>query len=167
MNEHRVHEVANMLDVSPPTIRRWSKAFIAHLSDRANPGPGLERRFTDDDLRVLAYAARRFDVGVSAAAILAELPTASLPPLADVAGDKALTPADSLMSGFGVLLDSLAENTAATAQAAQQLASNTAIAENILRIDRDVADIRRQVEALTAAVEALQEQAHRHRWHGR
>ena len=49
---HTTTELANLLNKSPETIRRWVEEFKAHLSPIANPATG-QRRFTDDDVRVL------------------------------------------------------------------------------------------------------------------
>jgi DNA-binding transcriptional MerR regulator len=46
--------VGNALGFSRETIRIWSKTFAEFLSPAANPGVGQERRFSEDDLRVLA-----------------------------------------------------------------------------------------------------------------
>ncbi len=53
------NEVANQLQVSPSTLRRWSNEFTDYLSDMAGRpqpeagGQAAHRRYTDDDLETL------------------------------------------------------------------------------------------------------------------
>jgi len=52
------NEVANQLQISPSTLRRWSNEFADYLSDaagRAQPdgGRGAHRRYSDEDLETL------------------------------------------------------------------------------------------------------------------
>ena len=53
------NEVANQLQVSPSTLRRWSNEFSDYLSDMAGRpqpeagGQATHRRYTDDDLETL------------------------------------------------------------------------------------------------------------------
>jgi DNA-binding transcriptional MerR regulator len=56
---HRLpNEVANQLQISPSTLRRWSNEFADYLSEaagRAQPesGRGAHRRYSDEDLETL------------------------------------------------------------------------------------------------------------------
>ena len=43
-------QIANTLDVSPATVRRWSARYAYHLSPQT---PGKKRSYTVDDLAVL------------------------------------------------------------------------------------------------------------------
>ncbi len=53
------NEVANQLQISPSTLRRWSNEFTDYLSDMAGRpqpeagGQAAHRRYTDDDLETL------------------------------------------------------------------------------------------------------------------
>lgn len=53
------NEIANQLQVSPSTLRRWSNEFSDYLSDAAGRpqpeagGQAAHRRYTDDDLEIL------------------------------------------------------------------------------------------------------------------
>ena len=57
---------------SPETIRQWSLEYADFLSVDANPDTG-HRRYTDDDLSVLAYVNVRKGEGVDSERIIAEL----------------------------------------------------------------------------------------------
>lgn len=52
MDTYSVTQVARFLGVSVGTIRSDGREFADFLSAAANPGPGQERRFNDDDLAV-------------------------------------------------------------------------------------------------------------------
>src|SRR5689334_3666017 len=46
-------DLAALLNITPQTIRSRSEEFAGHLSHVANPGPGRQRQYTDDDARVM------------------------------------------------------------------------------------------------------------------
>ena len=52
-----VSEVARLLDVSRDRILEWSVEFADYLSDGAMPAKGNPRKFSGDDLRVMAMVA--------------------------------------------------------------------------------------------------------------
>jgi chromosome segregation ATPase len=54
---YTVSQTAAALNVSPPTIRNWVAEFADYLSEQAAPGPGIERRITEDDLDILQTVA--------------------------------------------------------------------------------------------------------------
>jgi DNA-binding transcriptional MerR regulator len=58
-------EVARLLEVSPPTIRTYTQKFGDHLSPQANPGPGQQRTFTDEDVAVLSAARSLLQEGLT------------------------------------------------------------------------------------------------------
>ena len=167
MTTYKVNEAAAVLGVSSPTVRRWSNVFAPQLSGSATPGPGVERLFSDDDLRVLAFVRDRSAVGLTGEAILAELPTATLPDLASVlGGDKDLTPGDSLPalpdSPLTAFLGRLDSHTGETAKAQVQIADSldrltTAVdlAGQVAALKVEVEGLRRQVETLTQEVADL------------
>ncbi len=176
MTSYKVNEAATVLGVSSPTVRRWSRFFSSHLSGAATPGPGVERLFDDDDLRVLAYVRDRSAVGHTGEAILAELPAATLPDLASVlGGDRALTPGDSpslaldspmtAQEAFRGFFDRLAGHTGETAAAQTRIADSvekttqaqSQIADSLDRLTTAV-DLAGQVAALKGEVEALRRQ---------
>jgi hypothetical protein len=51
----RVAEVAHKLEVEKSLIKTWTLHFKEYLSEGANPAKGTPRRFTIEDIRVLAY----------------------------------------------------------------------------------------------------------------
>jgi DNA-binding transcriptional MerR regulator len=53
-----VTQAGKMIGKAPNTLRTWSRPdyFGPYLSEYANPGPGAERRYTEDDLRILRTA---------------------------------------------------------------------------------------------------------------
>ena len=176
MTSYKVNEAAAVLGVSGPTVRRWSKFFGSHLSGSATPDPGVERLFSDDDLRVLAHVRDRSAVGLTGEAILAELPTAVLPDLASVLGrDRDLTPGDSLpalpdspltaQAAFTGFFDRLAGHTGETAAAQARIADSVEkttqaqaqIADSLDRLSTAV-DLAGQVAALKVEVEGLRRQ---------
>ena len=56
MAEHTPHATANMLGITPVTLRRWCAAHAAYLSPLANPPErGTARRFTGKDIEVLKH----------------------------------------------------------------------------------------------------------------
>lgn len=50
-----VSEVARLFGVDPATVKHWAFHFRSHLTQGANPPKGMPRRFTPEDLPVLAY----------------------------------------------------------------------------------------------------------------
>jgi len=53
-----VTQAGKIIGKAPNTLRTWSRSdyFGPYLSEYANPGPGAERRYTEDDLRILRTA---------------------------------------------------------------------------------------------------------------
>lgn len=49
-------QAAELLDVSVPTIRRWSNHFATSLSEGATPARGRHRHYTEGDIAVMARA---------------------------------------------------------------------------------------------------------------
>lgn len=146
---HTVGQVADLLDASGSTVRRWAGEFAAHLSPAANPGKGANRAFTDDDLRILGYVASRTAAGIPVAEIAKELPTAQLPSLADLAKTGVMTPDDTLMIGLAGVL-------ASSQDTSRQIAAS---------LDRltDIADLRAELEDLRRRVADLERASHGHR----
>lgn len=50
---------------SPQTIRNWAKEFASYLSPSATPGSGSTRRFSPEDMKILALISELSGQGVS------------------------------------------------------------------------------------------------------
>jgi len=75
---HKPSEVAELFGISPATLRRWSDLFSHALSaDAAPKESGTRRRYTEDDLFVLARAAALIDHGLSLEEVSEHLKTIS------------------------------------------------------------------------------------------
>lgn len=148
MEIYTVGAVADILQVSGATIRRWARSFDKHLSGQANPGTGIAREFTADDIRVMAYAKIRLDRGVSIELVSEELTTAALPTWSSIVGERAATPDDSAALALTMtgqrLIDLLTVGTAAQEQIAAALAGLAELNE----LRAELAELRRRVEGL-------------------
>ena len=153
---HTVGQVADLLDTSGSTVRRWAGEFADHLSPAANPGRGVARQFSDDDLRVLGYVASRTSAGVPVAEIARELPTAPLPSLADLTKTGVMTPDDTLLVGLAGVVASSQETSRQIAATLERLADNADVAGVL-------GELRDQVDDLRRRVERLEDASHRHR----
>jgi len=60
-----VSQTARYLGVSPATVRNYTRQFADHLSPTASPPPGQPRRFTEEDLRVMATVKSLLTEGVT------------------------------------------------------------------------------------------------------
>lgn len=69
------NEMAEQLDITPHTLRRWCAYHGAYLSPGANPPTGQARRFTGRDLEVLKQAKLLREGGLTVAAINKQLGT--------------------------------------------------------------------------------------------
>jgi DNA-binding transcriptional MerR regulator len=78
---YSVKQVSKAIGKHPNTVRGWTDRYADHLSDHASPAEGQERRYTDEDVEVLAAVAYFTDQGHKHADIMARI----------TAGDRALT----------------------------------------------------------------------------
>ena len=80
MNEHTPHSTANMLEITPVTLRRWCAAHAEFLSPGANPPErGEARRFTGRDIEVLKHIKSLRAQGKTEAKINEQLRTLTFP----------------------------------------------------------------------------------------
>lgn len=90
---YKPKEVAEILDVSPATLRRWSDLFAKALSEDAAPEEsGTRRRYSEDDLGALQYAARLLDGGHQLEEVAELLRVASPADMAPVVQDQPQEP---------------------------------------------------------------------------
>lgn len=62
-DKYQSRHLQSMFDISSETVRNWAKEFEVYLSPSANPPKGKYRKFTEEDLRVIALIARMKDDG--------------------------------------------------------------------------------------------------------
>ncbi len=86
---------ADMIGVSPSTVRAWCAQFQAYLSLDARPDSGKERRLTANDVAILQTVRQMRADGKSIQEIadhLAESPTEGLQPFVDASPITVATP---------------------------------------------------------------------------
>lgn len=87
---HKTGEIAKRINVHENTVRHWADEYRAHMSAGA---VSTKRKFTDDDLRVLATVADLRDKGIAPGDIAAALAdgkrVSELPPLPSPAEEAA------------------------------------------------------------------------------
>jgi len=77
-------QLADLLGVSEPTIRRWCLRFPEFLSPQATPTHGSRRRLTEEDVLVLRRVKALVDTGLSLDAIEIRLRQEPAEPLPDL-----------------------------------------------------------------------------------
>ena len=154
-----VADVAALLAVSGPTVRRWSGEFAGHLSELATPPKGGQREFTHDDVKLLLYCKRRLGLGLSVAAVRQELPTAELPTWAEVMRETGMISDDSTATGVTIATEQvLGAFVASQARLADNLAGLVAVGE----LRQAIADMQRQLATVEARLDALEHLSHGH-----
>lgn len=68
-------ETAEIIDITPVSLRRWCDYHAAHLSPGANPPAGQARRFTGRDIEVLKMVKQLREQGFTVARINEQLAT--------------------------------------------------------------------------------------------
>ena len=53
--KYGVSEVARIFEIDRDTVKSWAYHFSDYLEQNANPGKGISRQFSIEDIRVLAY----------------------------------------------------------------------------------------------------------------
>lgn len=92
MSEHTPHSTANMLEITPVTLRRWCAAHAEFLSSGANPPErGEARRFTGKDIEVLKHIKSLRAQGKTEAKINEQLRTLTFAEIETEANSEALT----------------------------------------------------------------------------
>ena len=140
-----VADVAALLAVSGPTVRRWSGEFAGHLSELATPPKGGQREFTHDDVKIMLYCKRRLGLGLSIAAVRQELPTAELPTWSEVMRETGMISDDSTATGVTIATEQvLGAFVASQARLADHLSALVELGELRAR----VADLERRLVEL-------------------
>ena len=104
-----VGQVAQELDLSAQSVRRYAHEFRGHLGPDANPGHGATRQFTPEDVQVMRAAKRFLMSGLTYETTNQRLDLVSIdvpsdpPPTASTAVD--LAPVHSALSAVFVNLD--------------------------------------------------------------
>lgn len=65
MDEFATPQIARMFSVTEQTVKAWSAEFSRYLSPTATPTKGKKRRFTREDIEVLALVAEYRETGQS------------------------------------------------------------------------------------------------------
>ena len=129
--------------------------------------------FSQDDVKVFAYAKSRLDKGIPTKVVIGEIATATLPTWADILGhDRDVTPEDRVSTALALTGDRLLDTFTATSAAQERIAgtldalrlATADVAQVDGRVDdlqRQVDDLRRLLDGLTRDVEGLKR--HRHR----
>ena len=178
---YKPKEVAEALDVSPATLRRWSDLFAAALSEDAAPEEsGTRRRYSEDDLAVLRYAARLLADGhqleevvellrmATPADLAPEPPEArqfqperfSEPPGAAESEAEPISGQDMPQAASMALMPLVQNVQAALTATLQRAASQERLladqAERLTRQEREIADQREKVLEQARALEATE-----------
>lgn len=151
-----VSDVAALLAVSGPTVRRWAGEFGPHLSSLATPPKGGQREFTHDDVRVLLWCKRRLGLGLPVAVVLSELPTAELPTWSEVIRENGMISDDSATTGVVIATEQvLGAFVASQARVADSLAGLVELGElraRVAELERRIAELEHQAHGHPAIV---------------
>ena len=87
-----VKQASTLIGKAPNTLRTWTGAdyFGPYLSPLANPGPGVERRYTEGDIRILRTAVILQKRGLSIADIIPRIAAGEI--LEEVSGEERFEP---------------------------------------------------------------------------
>lgn len=155
-----VTQAAKAAGISPSSVRGWGKTLAAVLSDSANPDPGIERRFTADDVIRLHTARVMRSDGKEWPEILAAIDAGNLILPADMPPQAGQAPAakerteeqqTALVTRLTATVARYEGELAATKDALQHARDQLA-EERAARIDAE-----RQAAQLAGKLDALQE----------
>ena len=149
---YTVKAAAKILKVSSETLRRYTGYYAEWLSDHASPGPGKERKFTQDDIRTLSWCWSQARDSKTKDEIAKALPFV----------DDSVLPSWASLTGLLVESeDKHVNQTASTAidipgRMVKLLEQMTDQSQDRQRQDAEIADLRSQVDALKQQMEAVQ-----------
>jgi len=162
-------EVAELLGISPSTLRAWTKRFAEFLSpEAANPPPRKRRRYTDEDVALLMEVKGLREQGFGYTHILWRLrnlregrsESTSLAEVEDKGAPVVAAFADILRSvaaGQDILLNSQQATRDLLGTILQDnfnlKEENSRLRERMLQLERDLFELRRESEARRTALE--------------
>ena len=184
MSEARYYkpkDAAELLDISPATLRRWSDLFAPALSEDAAPEEsGTRRRYSEDDIGVFRYAARLLADGhqigevseLLKVATPADLASPDREPEAAQSEPEPLSgqewppepapgqdqPPEPLMALVPLVQNVQAALTATLQRAASQERLLADQAERLTRQEREIADQRERLASQADTLEATESQ---------
>ncbi len=96
-----VTQAAKLIGKAPNTLRTWTRPdyFGPYLSPFANPEPGEERRYTEDDIRVLRTAVVLQKRGLQIADIIPRLAGGEI--LEEIPGESSFEPPEKVTESPG------------------------------------------------------------------
>ena len=129
----KIKDIAQQLGASDQTVRLWSNEFRVFMSPSAAPAPGIAREFNDVDLRLLTVVRDMRRLQRHTEEIHAELKrivdTGDLPPMPEPPPSEA-------------------EKTSYLANVRDQwLAERTGLQRDILKLEKDKADLQQRLDA--------------------
>lgn len=122
---------SELTGASRQVIRTYTQRYARYLSTEATPQPGMDRRFTADDLKLLAFVFQRTSAGETHDQVLERLQSGELeqfawlppepapePQSADESASSALVPLERLHAAHALLQDAQRREAAAADQVA-------------------------------------------------
>lgn len=132
-NTYTTKQASDISGASRQVIRVYTTRYARYLSTEATPQPGMDRRFTADDLKLLAFIYQRTSAGETHDQVLERLQAGELeqfawvPPepaptpeqqSADESASSALVPLERLHAAHALLQDAQRRESAAADQVA-------------------------------------------------
>lgn len=163
-------QVAAILGISLPTLRRWSKEFAARLSEGARPVRGRHRLYMEADVEVMRQAKELLTLGLTSERVaerLTEEPKGKEELSLSVPEQSAVWPTE-FQGLMARVFQTLAERDAELSQALKTIADQReAIAElkeKLEKLERKVeGGERREVEQLKLRLDIM-ERSHGRSW---
>ena len=142
-------EVAERLECSADTVRRYSARFAQHLSPSANPGKGKARLYNADDVYTLQTIKSLVEQGLKYDEIEEELKSLTLPesivPVAPELDSPQLPAPVALLQQMVSTLESLADQSEQTNRLSRQ----------VDQLSVENANLRSELEGLSQQVDEL------------
>lgn len=167
---HRPKDVTQRLDISSTTLRRWATVFSAYLSPMAGSsiaetGGAAQRRFTDQDVALLAAIQRELAAGRRVEEVALRLERGEIAPDVVALDDDAMAAVEPPTSGSDALVSPMGGSTPVELQRAlvaflqsapQMTRAITHLQETADALRETTATQRATLEAQTALLRDLQ-----------